>query len=581
MHKGLRSPVFDDIYFSPDDGLAETRHVFLENNNLPDAWAGRDWFCVGETGFGTGLNFLSLWTLFEETSAPGAVLDYVSFEKYPLAPEEILRALKPWADRFGGRLERLVESYPLRVSGWHRVEFGRVRLTLIFDDVNDAFPRFVCPRGVDAWFLDGFAPAKNPQMWTPIVFENMARLSKAGTSFASFTAAGIVKDGLRAAGFAVEKRKGFGRKRDMIAGYFTKGVQVDIKPVKHIAILGGGLAGAACAFVLKRRGFAPVVFERAAQLATGASGNFQGICNPRFTAQRTAESDFYTAAFSNIQKQVPNAMRCGSLHLMTNEDKAKRFAATLENWRWDAAHMRLVDAPQASEIAGIAVPVGALFLSDSIQLSPVEVVQTWASGCEVRLGVAPDDKDLNDFDAVIHANGVEVLQTAMADLPIHTVRGQVIAVAQTEVSKNLRTNLCYGGYIGAGRDGGHVVGSTFQKWLTHCDVLEEDTKEILARLFAAVPGLDFSTQDVTRARASLRCAAADHFPVIGPVPGREGHYMSTAHGSHGVISSLTGAMMIADMIEGGVCCLPGDTVEALDSQRFLRRAARRGKNVIQ
>ena len=189
----LRSALFDDIYFSAADGLAETRHTFLAGNDLPAAWDGRPVFTIGETGFGTGLNFLAAWTLFAETARPGQRLHYVSVEKYPLARDDIARALAPWAGLFGGRLGDLLRLYPLRVPGFHRVLFGDgVALTLVFDDVNDALPGLDAPRGVDAWFLDGFAPAKNPDMWTDALFAQMARLSRPGATAASFTAAGTV-----------------------------------------------------------------------------------------------------------------------------------------------------------------------------------------------------------------------------------------------------------------------------------------------------------------------------------------------------------------------------------------------------
>ncbi|QQG36935.1 MAG: tRNA (5-methylaminomethyl-2-thiouridine)(34)-methyltransferase MnmD [Micavibrio aeruginosavorus] len=219
----IRSVQFDDIYFSPEDGLAETEHVFLRGNNLPAAWQDRSSFTIAETGFGTGLNFLAAWKLFEETAPVAHQLDYVSFEKYPLSSEEILTALRRWQGYFGGRLEKMAALYPLRINGVHRVHLTpRTRLTLIFDDVNEALPRLIVPRGVNAWFLDGFAPAKNPQMWSDVLFDGMARLSAEGATVASFTAAGHVRRGLAAREFTVSKVRGYGRKRDMTQAVFNR-----------------------------------------------------------------------------------------------------------------------------------------------------------------------------------------------------------------------------------------------------------------------------------------------------------------------------------------------------------------------
>jgi len=214
-----KSREFDDLYFSADGGLAESEFVFLGGNNLPQNWLDTDRFVICEAGFGTGLNFLAAWRLFEETTQPRQSLDFISFEKYPLKGEEIALYLQPWREVLGDRLQQLLTLYPPIIPGFHRIMLNeRVTLTLIFDDVNEAIPKLLAD--VDAWFLDGFKPATNPDMWSGTVIENMARLSRKGARLATFTAAGKVRRDLAAAGFAVEKVAGFGRKRDMTIGYY-------------------------------------------------------------------------------------------------------------------------------------------------------------------------------------------------------------------------------------------------------------------------------------------------------------------------------------------------------------------------
>lgn len=217
MHGAPRSKEFDDVYFSAENGLAETMHVFIAGNNLPRAWEGRDEFTICETGFGTGLNFLAAWTLFEETAAPGQRLHFISFEKYPLDAEKIAEWLGPWENEFGERLKTLVSRYGPGTAEMS----GRVNLTLIFGDVNEEIPKLEA--AVDAWFLDGFKPSANPEMWSGTVFANMARLSAPGASLATFTAAGFVRRGLAAAGFEVKKARGYGAKRDMTVGRHAGG----------------------------------------------------------------------------------------------------------------------------------------------------------------------------------------------------------------------------------------------------------------------------------------------------------------------------------------------------------------------
>lgn len=215
----LRSKKFDDVYFSADDGLAETRHVFLDSNHLPNDWQGKSNYVITETGFGTGLNFLAVWSLFKHSALPDQMLDFISIEKYPLQPDLIAEALKPWRDDIGDELDALIDQYPPLMSGVHRLFFDKnVRLTLFFDDIEQALPKIEAR--VDAWFLDGFRPATNPEMWTQNVFDQMALISKQGTRYATFTAAGDVRRGLEKAGFSVEKIPGFGKKRDMICGQY-------------------------------------------------------------------------------------------------------------------------------------------------------------------------------------------------------------------------------------------------------------------------------------------------------------------------------------------------------------------------
>ena len=213
----LRSEHYDDVYFSAQDGLAETRHVFLDGNDLSARLKGYDGeFVIGETGFGTGLNFLAAWDLFEAVAGSDGSLHFISFEKYPLSKARISEALSGWGE-LAGRLEKMLEVYPDAPHGCVEMPMdSRVRLTLIIGDINAEMPWLEAE--VECWFLDGFKPSANPDMWSETVFQNMARLSKPGASFATFTSAGFVRRGLAAAGFEVEKRRGFGRKREMCAG---------------------------------------------------------------------------------------------------------------------------------------------------------------------------------------------------------------------------------------------------------------------------------------------------------------------------------------------------------------------------
>jgi len=210
------SRLFGDIYFSRDSGLEETRHVFLRHNRLQERWQALGdaaMFTVAETGFGTGLNFLCAWQLWREVAAPNARLHFVSTEKHPLTQEELAQTLALWPE-LAELAGHLLAQY--RAPGPMLFNDGQVALTLLLGDARETLAQL--PGKVDAWFLDGFAPAKNPELWQPDLFQTMAGLSAPGATFATYTCAGAVKRGLAAVGFQVEKVPGFGSKREMLRG---------------------------------------------------------------------------------------------------------------------------------------------------------------------------------------------------------------------------------------------------------------------------------------------------------------------------------------------------------------------------
>lgn len=566
-----RSERFADLYFSADDGPGETAHVFLDGNNLAARWQGVERFAIGETGFGTGLNFLLAWELWDRMAPKGAMLDFVSVEKYPMRAEEIRKGLLPWAERLSPYLEKMFARYPMRVPGFHRIVFdGRVALTLIFDDANDALGEI--EGSIDAWFLDGFTPAKNPDMWTDNVFGEMARLSHAETTFATFTAAGFVKRGLQSAGFHVEKQKGFGRKRDMLAGSFmSTRKKTGVTKPNSIAILGAGLAGSALAHVLPQYGL-DVEIHDPNGIASAASGNPVGILNPRISAHRTAESDYHTAAFALAARELPQLAdveyeRIGSLHLVTDSDKEKRFAQTVANWGWTEDHMRLLMAEEASGIAGVNVRQSALYLPEGARVNPAKLCRAYTNN-KVLNAQKPD------ADITIYACGA-----ALADdpdfswLPVQSVRGQITFVRETTQSACVKTNICYGGYFSPSKDGLHVVGSTFQKWIKDTAPLAEDDISNIEKLREVIPLLgDFTIEGN---RAALRASSQDRFPVIGPWPDDKRKFLSAAHGSHGIIGSLMAAHILADYLRGGPYCVGKSTLKALAPTRFEGRHARK------
>lgn len=218
---------FNDKYFCQENGYRESLYVFCGGNHLGERFekmvaSDGKTFVIGETGFGTGLNFLSAWQLFDQSAPKDAKLHFVSLDQFPVSPDDLRKALNLWPE-LEKYTQLLTDQYANITADQSRISFqeGRVALTLVFDHVLNALEKMRAEQfQMDAWFLDGFDPAKNPDMWAPGVFQAMARLSYSGTTVATFTSAGFVRRSLMEAGFNMERGKGFGRKRHMLKGVF-------------------------------------------------------------------------------------------------------------------------------------------------------------------------------------------------------------------------------------------------------------------------------------------------------------------------------------------------------------------------
>ncbi len=340
-------------------------------------------------------------------------------------------------------------------------------------------------------------------------------------------------------------------------------VDADGVHAMKIAIIGAGLAGTSCAYVLKQAGADVTIYESGPAIAPGASGNTRGLYNPRLSAFRSAESDFTSAAFALALRTFPDLKdigwnRCGSLHLITDDKRRQRFTQTAQNWNWPEENLRIVTSAEASKIAGIELTRDALWMPDAGTISPRKLCERYAEGVKIHYNtpLPPGEggahakhgrvrgrlEDIN-ADIIILANGTGA-QKFLPALQLKSVRGQITETKPTAASQNLQCNLCYGGYITPAQDGTHMIGATFQRWLGHSDIIEQDDADNLANLSEAVPALN--NFEITGHRAAVRTATAHHLPIVGRAG--DNLYVSTAHGSHGILSSLMAAHLLADMI---------------------------------
>jgi len=561
------SRAFDDVYFSNDNGLKETRYVFLGGNDLPERFTRhtRDLFIVAESGFGTGLNFLALWQAFDafQQAQPDATLQrlhFISFEKFPLTQADLAAAhqrwpeLQPWASQ-------LQREWPVALPGCQRLLFdgGRVTLDLWLGDINPLIETFDDSlfRQVDAWFLDGFAPAKNPDMWTPQLFSAMAKLARPDATFATFTAAGFVRRGLQEAGFEVTRRKGFGHKREMLCGVLKQAPDLPAaqpwyaRPAaqgSEAAIVGGGVASAVLALALLRRGWRVTLYCADEAAALGASGNRQGALYPLLNQHDPALARFFPAAFSFARRLYDAAPVSyehhwsGVLQLGWDEKSADKITQMLAMGLPEAI-ARGVSLQEAEALAQVELGVSGIFYPLGGWLSSAELTSGLLAHGEtqgLRIHWLHRLTQLSQTDEVWtlrFADGKEarhqnlVLATGYqlsalpqsAQLPTYAVSGQVSHVPSTPGLKALKTVLCYDGYLTpvSPQFGTHCIGASYHRGDTATVYREEDQQQNRTRLLHSLPGCGWAEKvDVSagEARIGVRCATRDHLPMAGAMP---------------------------------------------------------------
>lgn len=328
---------FGDVYFSHADGLAETRHVFLAHNQLPDRLvrlAPKQCFTIAELGFGTGLNFLATWQLWRQLrdtypQLADARLHFITTEKFPIPLADLTHILALWGERapeLGPLIEPLLAAYPPLIAGCHRLDFSYDNLTvdIWLGDAAQSLSKLAIERSqqsapqphIDAWFLDGFAPSCNSTLWADSIFTQMQRLSRPHTTAATYSCAGIVKRGLKEHGFAIKKVKGFGRKREMLTAIMTDTNHIDVtsdnkscdneshdaeqittdSTFNHTAIIGAGVSGLLTAWSLANRGIAVTLLDKTAPLA-GASGNPRALLAPKMTPIHHVDEHLHTIGY--------------------------------------------------------------------------------------------------------------------------------------------------------------------------------------------------------------------------------------------------------------------------------------------
>ncbi len=605
------APDYGDKYHNDTGGLGQSRYVFLGGCGLPEGWAGRDRYAIFETGFGLGLNFLAAWQAWRDDPRRPAQLHFFSVEKHPAALFDLERAHRAFPE-LAALSAQLRKAWPPRMAGFHRLHFdgGRVHLTLLFGDarrvVGQASGRF------DAFFLDGFAPDRNAELWSPELMADLAWLAAPGARCATWTIARTVRDALAVAGFEVEKKPGFGDKRDMLAGRYVGPCEaplVEPAPAGRIAVVGAGIAGISVAERLAARGREVLLLEAAPQPATGATGNKAAVMLPVLALDETRLARLNRAAFLYALHRLaeldaighaPDWSPCGVLQIPRSDELGDRQTRIVAEHGMPPEFVRMVDAEAAAVLAGTPTAGGGWWFPSAGWISPVSLshallaaagervqlvtnaalagLETVAEGWRLR---GADGRELGIASTVVLANSHGMLSLPQAaQLPVRCFRGQVTHVPSSADAPP-RCVVCRDGYLTPPIDGWRCVGATFQR-SRDTSIAAADHEANLARMEGMLPGATGSI-DVAAlgGRAGLRPVSPDKLPMLGALPRTDargdnieewprwpGLFVASGYGARGLVWSHLMAELLASRLCGEPAPIEADLAVAVDPARF-------------
>jgi tRNA 5-methylaminomethyl-2-thiouridine biosynthesis bifunctional protein len=605
---GIEVPIskqFGDVYFSKDNGLLETRHVFLNGNDLETrlgALRDFEYFCVGETGFGTGLNILALWQLWQQVRPDNhSHLHVISVEKFPLSKQDLIRALSVWSE-LKGFSQQLIEQYPLPIAGCHRLNFPEARFSidLWLGDAHDVFPLIAKTHPVNAWFLDGFAPSCNPDMWEANVLNNLIRLSDIGTTFASFSVAGVLKRGLTQHGITISRPRGFGHKREMLKAIWNAPEPIaeqsqelqlhnhrnstDHFGQRQIAIIGAGIAGLSCAWGLAQRGHQVTIYEQSAPLS-GASGNPLALLNPKLSPIEQSSEHLMTLAwqyalnhYQNFSAFRPIAVQQLAqknpdelLHLASEypQDLLKAQTAEQLDLHTQYKSLQLTQAgsvyPQQLKDQILEHPL--------IQLKHAKIENITQTNVQRLTLFDHQHSHLGDFDHVIVCCAKDS-QHFFENFPIlKPIRGQVSWLNNSQHKLNPKHAYSYGGYCMQLDDQQLILGASFYPNRDDTEVLAEDHVHNYDLIHSVFPQYAERLAPVAEwhGRASVRAQSLDYFPLLGKVEKDKEIYTFSGLGSKGFLFAPLCSEVLIAMILNEACPVPEALLRKLDVKRFNKK----------
>lgn len=602
------SKQFGDVYFSKDNGLLETRHVFLNGNDLTERLSqlhDYQYFCVGETGFGTGLNILTLWQLWQQVRLDNhSHLHVVSVEKFPLNKADLIRALNVWTE-LKPLAEKLIQQYPLPIAGCHRLSFPEERFSidLWLGDAQDIFPTIPKTQAVNAWFLDGFAPSCNPDMWQANVLDHIVRLSDFGTTFASFSVAGILKRGLKQHGIQISRPRGFGHKREMLKAIWLNASQEETDTAdskqditiqneseiassasvqRHIAIIGAGIAGLSSAWAFAQRGHQVTIYEQNEPLS-GASGNPLALLNPKLCPIEQAHEHLMTLSWQHALNFYPHFKAFRPIQVQQIALKnADELLGLVEQYPETVlsipSNQHNIPETELSSLtlheAGAVSPHklrDEILQHPNIRIEKAKISRLESTDSQVTLWHDQQKIAITDHAVVCCAKqSAELFENYPVLKPI---RGQVSWVENSQRPLALDQAYSYGGYCMQLDASQLILGASFYPNRDDAEVLTEDHVHNYELIHSVFP--QYAEQlpklETWQGRASVRAQSLDYFPLVGKIQNLDQVYTFAGLGSKGFLFAPLCSEILAALILGELCPVPQSLLDKLNPQRFQKK----------
>lgn len=631
---------FDETYHTRTGGLGQAQHVFLGGNGLPLRWQGRERFVVLETGFGLGLNFLTTWAAWKNDPQHCARLHFISVEKHPFTAADLATLYRDWLPTndcapLAALAAELLALWPTLTPGFHRLHFenSAITLTLIFGDAESELPQMSAQ--VDAFYLDGFSPAKNPDLWTPALCATLSRLAAPAATLSTWSVASSLRESLAALGWSLSKVQGYRGKRDMLCGLWPGETPVDARLEKHAIVIGAGIAGSSASERLAARGWQVDLIDRADRPGEGASGNLAGVFRPLPSADDNLLTRLTRACFLYARRHfvaleaagLPLRWgKTGVLHLAKDDAHATLQQRVVETQQPPADYLGFVDREQASQIANWPVAAGGWWFPGGGWVEPPSACRANLArhsalirahfNCEIERIERCDESEekhgqtrwqvrdaagqlIAEAPVLILANATDAARFIPTEhLPLRAARGQVSHLPAAAGATAPAVVVCRLGYIAPVVDGVHCAGATFLLSDADTSMRPSEHAENLAKLDFVLPGFAAAAAvvpdpETLGGRVGFRPVAPDRMPMIGAVadaaainpalpsrplediPRLPGLYVINAFGSRGIVWSALAGELLASLIEGEPLPLEAELAAAVDPARFMRRGKSR------